>query len=301
AAAPPAAAGSGSPFPNDPRDRWPDGFDDAGVDDDDAGMPPAPPPRPRCSDKPGAPGNTTRSYGDRQYIVHIPPGSDANRGLPVVFVFHGAGGKGSDMQLATNFDALADMQPAITVYPDGQAGNAPWNVGRNVCPPGNFVSTGADDVAYLEAMLDDIERDQCLDRGRVFATGFSMGGYFSNELGCKLGRNGLRAIAPHSGGAHSGPCQGGALPVLLLHGDADSLINYRCGTQARDYWLERNGCSPEYDTWNFTGGQCQFHRGCATDAPVVLCTFFGMDHTWAYPPMYDSSSLLIWAFFEGLM
>jgi poly(3-hydroxybutyrate) depolymerase len=273
--------------------------DDAGVaDEDDAGTPP---PRPGCDGKPGSPGNTIRKYGDREYIVHIPPTSDPNSALPVMFVYHGAGGKGADMQQATGFDILADAQGVITVYPTGQAGNAPWNVGRNVCAPGNLVSTTADDVAYFDSMLDDIERDQCLDRGRVFVTGFSMGGYYSNQIGCQLGRNRLRAIAPHSGGTHSGSCEGGALPVLLLHGDADSLINYRCGTQARDYWVDRNGCSADYDTWEMTGGQCQFHRGCPRDAQVVLCTFFGMDHAWGYPPMWESSSLLIWSFFSSMM
>jgi poly(3-hydroxybutyrate) depolymerase len=134
----------------------------------------------------------------------------------------------------------------------------------------------------------------------VFVTGFSMGGYMSNQLGCQLGRARLRAVAPHSGGTHSGECEGGPLPVLLLHGDADSLINYNCGTQARDYWIDRNGCTTGYDTWDITGGQCRFYRGCPADAPVVMCTFFGMDHAWAYPPMYESSSLLIWSFFSTM-
>jgi polyhydroxybutyrate depolymerase len=268
-------------------------FDDLGQADD-AGAEPAP----ECSGKPGAPGNSTRMANSRSFIVHIPPQADPNRALPLMFVFHGANGHGSDMQTATGFDTLADMQPVVMVYPDGAPGNAPWNVGRNVCAPGNLVSTSNDDIAYLDAMLDDIERDQCIARGKVFATGFSMGGYFTNELGCQLGRQRLRAIAPHSGGTHSGTCPGAPLPVLLLHGDADSLINYRCGTQARDYWVQRNGCSEEFDTLNFTGGACTFQRGCASNAPVALCTFQGMDHTWAYPPMYDHSSWLIWAFFS---
>lgn len=296
---PPSAAGAEAPPFVDPRFPWPSFEDDAGVtgDDDDAGV--APPPA-ACSGKPGSPGDTTRVYGDREYIVHIPLSVDPNTPRPVVFVLHGAGGKGADMQSATAFDVVADWDSVITVYPTGQAGNAPWNVGRNVCPPGNFVSTGADDAAYVEAMLDDIERDQCLDRGRIFVTGFSMGGYMSNQLGCQLGRAKLRAIAPHSGGTHAGSCEGGALPVLLLHGDADSLIDYRCGTQARDYWIDRNGCSPEYDTWDITGGQCQFYRGCPRDAPVVLCTYYGLDHTWAYPPMYEFSTLMIWSFFSTM-
>lgn len=299
ARAPEPQAMAGAPAVWDPRIDWPTIESDAGTDDD-AGVAPPPSPRPTCNGKPGAPGDTTRMYNDRQYIVHIPKAADPNAGLPIMFVYHGAGGKGADMQFATNFDALADLQNVITVYPTGQAGNAPWNVGRNVCAPGNLVDTNADDTAYFNAMLDAIERDQCLDRERVFVTGFSMGGYYSNEIGCQLGRARLRAIAPHSGGTHSGSCNGGALPVLLLHGDSDGLINYRCGTQARDYWVDRNGCSPQYDTWDFTGGQCAFHRDCPRDAPVVLCTFHGMDHTWAYPPMWESSSVLIWAFFAPM-
>jgi poly(3-hydroxybutyrate) depolymerase len=294
----PAGAEAPPPFV-DPRIRWPMFEDDAGVDEDDGGALQEPP-RPTCTGKPGSPGNTTRMYGNREYIVHIPPMVDPNTAMPVMFVYHGAGGKGADMQQATGFDIVADWDHVITVYPTGQAGNAPWNVGRNVCPPGNFVSTTADDVAYLDAMLNDIETDQCLDRGRVFVTGFSMGGYMSNQLGCQLGRARLRAVAPHSGGTYSGDCEGGALPVLLLHGDADSLINYSCGTSARDYWIDRNGCSPQYDTWDITGGQCRFYRGCPSDAPVVMCTFYGMDHTWAYPPMWESSSLLIWSFFSTM-
>ncbi|HET6333284.1 MAG TPA: PHB depolymerase family esterase [Polyangiales bacterium] len=296
----PSPAGAEAPPPFvDPRIPWPMFEDDAGVDEDDGGAPQEPP-RPTCTGKPGSPGNTTRMYDNREYIVHIPPMVDPNTAMPVMFVYHGAGGKGADMQQATGFDIVADWDHVITVYPTGQAGNAPWNVGRNVCPPGNFVSTTADDVAYLDAMLNDIEIDQCLDRGRVFVTGFSMGGYMSNQLGCQLGRARLRAVAPHSGGTYSGDCEGGALPVLLLHGDADSLINYNCGTQARDYWIDRNGCSPQYDTWDITGGQCRFYRGCPSGAPVVMCTFYGMDHTWAYPPMWESSSLLIWSFFSTM-
>ena len=93
---PPPAAGADAPPPFvDPRIKWPTFEDDAGVDVDDAGTPPAPPPRPTCTGKPGSPGNTTRMYQDREYIVHIPPDVDPNQGLPIMFVYHGAGGKGA--------------------------------------------------------------------------------------------------------------------------------------------------------------------------------------------------------------
>lgn len=274
--------------------------DDAGVNDagTDAGVPCVPPP-PDCEGKPGAPGTTTRTYAGRSYIVHVPPMASPNTPLPVMFVFHGSNGTGAQMEAGTGFDILADQVGIVTVYPDGQAGSSPWNVGRNVCPPGNFVSTTHDDIDYVEHMLQAVEADQCVDTRRVFATGFSMGGYFSNELGCRIGRSAIRAIAPHSGGTHGGECPGAPLPVLLLHGDSDSLINYQCGTSARDRWLDRNGCASDYDRVPVTGGHCDFYRGCPADAPVVMCTFQGLDHAWAFPPMYENAGLLIWLFFSA--
>jgi polyhydroxybutyrate depolymerase len=276
-----------------------DGLDGGADDDAGLGLPGMPFPRHiDCSGKRGAPGSTTRTWNDREYIVHIPPAASPDTALPVMFVFHGSGGTGAQMQAATGFDILADQVGIITVYPNGQAGSAPWNVGRNVCPPGNFVSTTADDVAYVDAMLAGVEADQCVDKKRVFATGFSMGAYFSNELGCQIGRSTLRAIAPHSGGTHSGTCPGAPLPVLLLHGDSDSLINYNCGKSAHEYWVERNGCSDEVDTIDVTGGHCDFNRGCPADAPVAMCTFNGLDHAWAFPPTYENAGVLIWLFFS---
>ena len=275
---------------------------DAGLDDDagPGGFGPFPT-HVDCSGKRGAPGNTTRMYKERKYTVHIPTAANPNTALPVMFVFHGANTTGEQMQVGTGFDILADQAGIVTVYPDGQRGTAPWNVGTGACPPGGFASTSQDDEAYVEQMLADIEQDQCVDKERVFATGFSMGGYFSHELGCKLGKTTFRAIAPHSGGTHSGSCPGAPLPVLLLHGDKDSLISYSCGTRARDYWIERNGCAQDADRLMVTGGYCDFQRGCPADAPVVMCTFNGMDHTWAFPPAYENAGILIWLFFRQFM
>jgi polyhydroxybutyrate depolymerase len=276
-----------------------DGPEQPGTPDDDAGTEPpdsgAPPPM-DCAGKPGAPGTTTRMYNGRSYIVHVPPDAHPNGALPVVFAFHGAGGKGSDM-LGTGLDLLGDAEGFVSVFPDG-AGNAPWNVGRGACLPGGLASSNADDFAYVEHMLDDIEQDQCIDRERVFATGFSMGGYFSHHIGCQRGGDLVRAVAPHSGGTYGGDCPGAPVPVLILHGDADPLISPQCAEQARDLWALRNGCAEDFDTIDLIGGHCEWHRACPARGDVVLCTFDGLEHNWAFPPDYDFSTLLIWEFFK---
>jgi len=47
--------------------------------------------------------------GTGSYIVHIPSAANPNTALPVMFVFHGAGGTGAQMQVGTGFDILADQ------------------------------------------------------------------------------------------------------------------------------------------------------------------------------------------------
>lgn len=263
--------------------------------DDDAGTPP---PRMDCTGKLGAPGNSTRTYNSRSFIVHVPENAHPNTALPVFFAVHGSGGKGVDMQAGMGLDQLADQQGFIAVYPDGAPGTASWNIGRGACPPASFASNRADDFSYFEYMLDDIEQDQCIDRERVFATGFSLGGYFSNHMGCQRGGDLVRGIAPHSGGTYEGDCPGAPLPVLILHGDADTIVSYQCGLESRELWADRNGCAEDFDVIDIQGGRCEWQRACPADGQVVMCTFEDLGHYWGYPPTYEHSTLLIWLFFS---
>jgi poly(3-hydroxybutyrate) depolymerase len=207
------------------------------------------------------------------------------------------------MQSVTGFADVADEEGFVVAFPEGTGSLAPWNVGPGVCAPGNLANGNGDDFAFLDAMIDAIAASQCIDRERVFVTGFSMGGYFSNHVGCAHSDS-VRAVAPHSGGTYTGSCDGGPIPVLILHGSADGLINIGCGTQARDEWVARNGCSSEFDIVPVAGGGCQQHRDCPPGGQVTLCVFDGMAHGWAGGSgtygggkSYEDATRLVWDFF----
>ncbi len=264
-----------------------------------------------CSGKPGAPGLSQREVvvdGDtRTFQVHIPTSLNRNTPAPVVFIFHGFSMSGEIMIELTGFAALADDEGFVAVFPEGPPA-APWNVGENICGLGGWVAGTADDFAFVESILNDIEADQCLDRSHVFVTGFSMGGYFSNHIGCQ--RSDLvRAIAPHSGGTYLGACPGGPTPTLLIHGTGDALIDPDCGEEARNVWAARNGCSTRFRTVAVEGGHCEWHLDCPPDGQVVLCLFDDMCHGWAATgdgsctnsaggDMYEDATSLIWEFFK---
>ena len=64
---------------------------------------------------------------DRNFIVRLPRGYDAQRRYPVVILLHGMNQDADDMQRLTRFDELADKDGIITVYPFALHGR--WNVG----------------------------------------------------------------------------------------------------------------------------------------------------------------------------
>jgi poly(3-hydroxybutyrate) depolymerase len=250
-----------------------------------------------CTGKPGKTGDDTRVW-DKEgaaYIVHFPPGLDANTPVPLVIVAHGFTMSGAVMQALTGFDSVSDANKFVVVYPDGDGGATPWNVGDGTCLPGAVVDApAADSFGYLMAIKASVEQDQCINSKQVFVTGFSMGGYFSNNVGCQLGNTFARAVGPHSGGTYSGDCPGAPVPIFIMHGDADTFIDYTaCGMGARDLWLQRNKCGTEFETKMVDGGKCDWYKNCDPNGQTVFCSFFGIGHNWA-----PGATNAVWDFFK---
>lgn len=265
----------------------------------------------------------------RTYLVYLPASLDAKTPAPLVFVFHGYLMSGQEMHDITRYADLADTEKIAVAFPDGEGGPDsaidPWNVensGQSVCGSGNLVSASGDDFAFVDAMKSDIAEDQCPDPAHIFASGFSMGAYFTEHIGCY--RNDFRALAPHSGGTLSAlsACTTGHVPIILFHGTSDSVIDDACDdpsvkpdtgfTAAAALWAKKNGCQNTFSTVKNSGsgggtGQCISYDGCPSDGQVELCTFDGMDHCWAGGvsdtagdacPTYADATQLQWSFFK---
>jgi polyhydroxybutyrate depolymerase len=293
-----------------------------------------------CGTRSGMRGKTSRSVkvgsANRTYIVYLPQSGTPSKPVPLVYVFHGAGMNASEMFDITQYSAIADSDGIAVAYLDGQgvasvsgagAGN-PWNVSDNgaaVCGLGSFVNNpnANVDFEFMDAVKADVEEDQCLDAKHVFATGFSMGGYFSHHIGCD--RADIRAVAPHSGAtlASLSSCKTGHVPIIIFHGTADTLIAPGCDDPnsaaqsgfppSATLWAQKNGCATTYTTVTEDSdaggnGQCYVYDGCPADGQVELCTFTGMMHCYASGgaaaggnfgcPTYDSATKLQWDFFK---
>jgi polyhydroxybutyrate depolymerase len=278
---------------------------------------------PRCTGKPGMrKGRSEQKLMAgglmRSFIYYAPQGLDPNAPVPLMIIPHGTNMSGAGMFDLTNYKAIADREKFIAIFPDGEDGPGslvPWNVGQGICGLGAFVGADGNDLAFMDELIKFAQADQCIDEQHIFMSGFSMGGYFSNENGCMNPK--IRAVGPHSGGTHEfSKCVNKRKPAIVFHFKGDSLIDYSCGVGAKDNWVKLNGCMPANpDIVKVKNGQCEYYKGCPPDGQVALCSFDGGDlalppgHCWsggkdqgensfAACPDGEDAAELGWAFFK---
>lgn len=228
----------------------------------------------------------------REYLLFVPGSPSKDHPMPLLLVFHGGGGHDYNMPRFTGFDELADKNSFIVAYPDSM--NRHWNDGRNL--------SSADDVAFIRALIADVGGSYPVDGRRIYATGISNGGFFSQKLACDLADQisavaSVAATMPEPLVPECHPAK--EVSVMFMQGTADPLVHIEGGavarthgrnislTDATKFWIDRdqtvtkpassdlphhdpNGTSVHRDA--FTGGkQC---------SEVIVYTIRGGGHTW---------------------
>jgi poly(3-hydroxybutyrate) depolymerase len=109
---------------------------------------------------------------------------------------------------------------AILIDPNGR--NAGW------------ANTNGEDVAFIDAIIKQVEGELCVDQNSRFATGFFLGGGMSYALACSRAKE-FNAVSVLSGGVVSG-CEGGHDPIayLRIHGINEPRSSFRWGCGASE-------------------------------------------------------------------
>ncbi|MAJ43472.1 MAG: hypothetical protein CMF96_01840, partial [Candidatus Marinimicrobia bacterium] len=119
---------------------------------------------------------------ERKYYVSNP--DDNNEPTPLIIHMHGLTGTPYGAKNGTKFDIWGvDYSQITMVYPEGMLntnGQSSWNVGTY------WDQNNYDDVGFISAMIDSISEDYNIDLDRVYACGFSNGGYMAYRLACEL-------------------------------------------------------------------------------------------------------------------
>jgi polyhydroxybutyrate depolymerase len=228
----------------------------------------------------------------RRYLLVTPRTMHAGVRLPLVLVFHGDGGTAVSFHAGYPFERGSGDE-AVLAYPDGIGST--WDLETR---------HGNRDVAFVRALLDTLRARLPIDDARIFATGYSSGGFFSNLLACRLPDT-FRAIASNAGGAPYGlearwpngyPRCDGQKPVamLALHGRRDLGVTFDSGRFSAEYWAYVNGCR-ETEVEPTSYDECKAYRGCSPGKPVALCDVPSLGH-W----VWDRAAEATWTFFVGV-
>jgi polyhydroxybutyrate depolymerase len=129
------------------------------------------------------------TLADGTYRAVAPAGWDGKRPLPLVLYLHGY--REDSVKVTANSDLVASVTAlgALLVVPDGM--DMSWSFG-------GAPSHKRDDIAFLHGVVGDAEQRWPIDKARVFAAGFSIGGSMVWDLACH-GANGFAAFLPFSG------------------------------------------------------------------------------------------------------
>ncbi len=177
-------------------------------------------------------GNLISGGITRTFTYHA-PGATVDPALPVMIVMHGDGGTGAGIQGSTGFDAVADANNFLAIYPDAVGGA--WNrYVDNVPGDAGLGNPGApDDVLFISDLIDYLCATYFIDPNKVYASGHSAGGFMAYNLSIQL-NNKVAAFAPVSASLWGDdPFMTNyftnayvPVPICHIHGDADMVVAY---------------------------------------------------------------------------
>lgn len=155
---------------------------------------------------------------ERGYLLlpTLGPSTGGPRGL--VVVLHQDIGSARAVSQGLGLDQLRRSGIALA-YPAGVGGS--WNAG--LCC-GVAQRQGVDDVAFVNAVLDDASRRSNVDSAHRALVGYSGGGMLAYRIMCSPHRP-LAAVVEVSGSLEA-PCGAGVTlpPLLSLHGELDGTV-----------------------------------------------------------------------------
>jgi polyhydroxybutyrate depolymerase len=260
----------------------------------------------------------------RTYLLHIPAHYDTIRRSPLVIVLHGHGESAANFEKYTGMSAKADREGFIAVYPQAQGDPSDWHTAIDG-------PRRRDDIAFVRAIIDLLERKYRIDHRRIFAAGHSNGGIMTYRLASTLSDK-LAAVGVTAGSIGMIDNRGDTLriappphpvSVIHFHGLADPSVPYDGGPESDGpdnivsvkntiaFWVSADRCPATSAVRSVSPDRnviVESYRPCADNTEVTLYTIIDGTHRWpgdevpwyTFPGRDDSDLVatdVMWAFF----
>jgi len=247
----------------------------------------------------------------RDYVEYIPANYQNSESSPLIIILHGIGGTASDYA-NYGLNGIADTARFIPVYLQGEVngfGQTAWN-------NGTLLGTNANDLAFIENIIDTMAVGYNIDRSRVYVVGISMGAIMTYKVLHHLSDKVAAAVC------HIGTMSNDELsnynpniprPLMQVHGINDAVVPYS-GTalpslglvpetlvklKATNGW---NGDSTITDIPNTASDDVTIEKivyDCTTPLEHWKMSGTGAGHIFLFEPMNDTSSMEItWHFLK---
>lgn len=222
----------------------------------------------------------------REWYVYVPESAPKDTAVPVVFVFHGAGGSGDEIADRMGWSDAADRHGFMLVMPTASEPNEVRtisdirtnNIFRPMWNTGNPQPERPEDMRFLDFLYQWVLRHYPADPSRIYASGQSSGGMMS--WACAAYRpDYFAAVAPFSarhidieavmrGEAENPPVEGSLIPIMANLGCCDAA--FKGGfTEAQgliDYWCSRYQLTKTWADYSYMaqGENCSYRSGQIT-------------------------------------
>ncbi|HEY9712568.1 MAG TPA: PHB depolymerase family esterase [Chroococcales cyanobacterium] len=170
---------------------------------------------------------------ERQVEIHVPPGYDGSKPIPVMYLMPGMGGSIAQMKNETGMNRRADQNGFAVVYVQALAKEFPGTLGLEHSPSWNLdhgsltdKTAGYDDLNYIKAADRLVDSSLNVDKNAKYIAGFSEGGGAAQFIAESM---------PHTfagvGSVHGTHLDSDLLPYkddptafIAIHGDNDHML-----------------------------------------------------------------------------
>ena len=235
----------------------------------------------------------------RSFIIHAPDNVGAGKSYPVVFAFHGNGGIADGW--TTTFGDMVNDEEFIGIYPQGYLNS--WNLGSE--------RSTADDVEFVDSIVENISQYQQMDLGNMFAMGGSNGAGMCQSLAAETDHfQAIGSIATQMIVGNEPTEDMPAISVIQIAGDQDPIISYEGGESQTGHvfysaeesaalWASHNGIASSPTITTTTDGNVRFEwTGGEDGTSVVHYKMVGHGHG-GFNDDEGGIHELVWEFFES--